>query len=480
MNPALRLCRRWMGLCLLIGMAAPLGASTYYVDASAANDSGNGTIAQPKKFIHSGAALMSSLGGDTLLIAPGTYAGSSNAIDGLVAGKAGAWNVIKAQTDGSVTITAALDLPLGDHYLQFEGLTWDYADQKTVHGRYVKLLRCAFRGGSPTGNSVGLAIGTNDATPGAQYVLVEDAYSYGPGGRYNVLVYNADKIVLRRVVARHEDGWSDVQGNPQANVSLYNATDVVTENLLLLDSHPSGYYEAALYHPSNGPAGFHIRDLGAIILNIGGNGVGWDGGTPASADQLEDAIVWNTSYAVSTNGSAHAGTMNHLTVWQSSLAGINDWNSGGNFSVTNSLLWSIGGSNFSSVNHSNNVCFSPACSGETSLNPPLSGLKYLPRIEAGSALSTAGASGGRVGADVTRRIGVSGTLYGEAGYDTLTNEALWPWPNEAAIKQAMCANAGVTTGFCAAPTLTRYVWEMLGNPIPAEIYGDVIFANGFQ
>lgn len=468
--------RRSVAITILLAAAAAAQGATYYVDVNAPNDSGSGAIGQPKKHIRSGAALMSTLGGDTVVVAAGTYAGANNAIDGLVRGQPGAWNTVKAATDGSVVITAPLDIPLGDHYLQFEGLKWDYADQKSIQGRYVKLLRCAFKGGAASGNSVGLAIGTNDATPGAQYILVEDAYAYGAGGRYNVLVYNADKVILRRVVARHQDGWSDTVGNPQANVSLYNSTDVVTENLLLLDSHPTGYYEAALYHPSNGPAGSNIRDLGAIILNIGGNGVGWDGGTPSAGNRLEDGIVWNTSYAASSNGSAHGGTMDRLTVGQNSQGGINDYNGGGNFTLTHSLMWQATSGNLQAITHSNNVCFNPACSGEASLNPATSGLLYLPRIEAGSALAAAG-----VGANVTKRIGVSGTLYGEPGYDQLTAENLWPWPNEAAIKTAMCTDAGVSTGFCAAPTLTRYVWEMLGNPIPPEIYAaQVLFANGFE
>ena len=31
-------------------------------------------------------------------------------------------------------------------------------------------------------------------------------------------------------------------------------------------------------------------------------------------------------------------------------------------------------------------------------------------------------------------IGVSGTLHGEPGYDQVTNDDLWPWPEEARIK----------------------------------------------
>ena len=35
------------------------------------------------------------------------------------------WNVIKAEFDGQVVITAALSIPAGDWYTQLEGLKWD-------------------------------------------------------------------------------------------------------------------------------------------------------------------------------------------------------------------------------------------------------------------------------------------------------------------------------------------------------------------
>ncbi|MFZ2650123.1 MAG: hypothetical protein WA210_08445, partial [Burkholderiaceae bacterium] len=195
---------------------------TYYVDANAADDSGNGSLSRPKKYIGSGAALMSSSGGDTLIVKAGTYSNPLDAIGKLVSGKAGAWNIIRAEVDGTVTITAPLNIPLGDHYLQFEGLKWEGPTEKGINGRFVKMLRCAFKDGPATGNTVVLGIGTSNATPGAQYILVEDSYVYGAGGRYKILVYNSDKVILRRIVARHQDGWSDTKGDPQAVVSLYN------------------------------------------------------------------------------------------------------------------------------------------------------------------------------------------------------------------------------------------------------------------
>ncbi len=93
--------------------------------------------------------------------------------------------------------------------------------------------------------------------------------------------------------------------------------------------------------------------------------------------------------------------------------------------------------------------------GDQSADPELA---YLPRIEAGSACSGAGEGGSDCGGSLRHRY--------ENG--ALTNDALWPWPNQARLQQEMCSAAGVTSGFCAAPSLTEYVWGYLGNPVPAS------------
>jgi hypothetical protein len=355
---------------------------------------------------------------------------------------------------------------LGDHYLQFEGLVWDSPTEKSINGRYVKVLRSGFKGGPPNNNTMTLSIGTNDATPGAQYVLVEDSYAYGPGGRYNVLVYNADKVVLRRMVVRHEDGWSDTKGDPQAAVSLYNSTNVLTQNLLIVDSGASGYFEAALYHPSNSRASSNIHNVGAMILNTRGTAVGWDDSNASSGNLLQDSIIWKASDAISINGAPHAGLINRVTIGNTS-AGINDWGYGGKFTIQNSLLWAVANNTFRGIAHSNNNCYSPSCSGEQSLNPTTSVL-WPTRVESGSVLSAAGLGGSQIGATVLKRLGASGTLWGEPGYDQTTTQSLWPWPNEAAIKKAMCTDMSITTGFCAKPSLTDYVWGMIGNTLPSS------------
>jgi hypothetical protein len=97
-------------------------------------------------------------------------------------------------------------------------------------------------------------------------------------------------------------------------------------------------------------------------------------------------------------------------------------------------------------------------------------------------LKTAGVSGTQIGAEIMYQHGVSGTLYGETGYDTLTSVPLWPWPNEALIKADFASYSGPgpsgVRGFATgtskdgtAQSLTKYIWEYLGNTIPSEIYG---------
>ena len=111
------------------------------------------------------------------------------------------------------------------------------------------------------------------------------------------------------------------------------------------------------------------------------------------------------------------------------------------------------------------------------------GLLYPLRLEEGSSLSVSGSDGGVVGPFIVKKIGRSGTLYGEEGWDEETDEALWPFPNEDKIKELMSETVdGVSGeyGFCTGTsidgtqqTLTKYIWEYLGNQIPDDVYGNV-------
>ncbi len=122
----------------------------------------------------------------------------------------------------------------------------------------------------------------------------------------------------------------------------------------------------------------------------------------------------------------------------------------------------------------------PAAGAHDMTSDLTAGLKYLPRVEAGSTLATASSSGGRLGADVRYMWGATGTLYGEAGYDSITTSCLWPFPNEDVIKAEMASYSGPgaagARGFATgtsldgtSQTLTKYIWEYLGNKIPTTL-----------
>jgi hypothetical protein len=153
----------------------------------------------------------------------------------------------------------------------------------------------------------------------------------------------------------------------------------------------------------------------------------------------------------------------------------------GSVSIANGLIFNHtaagdGNKNVTYTNTYNPNSYSGT--GVVHVNPLTSGLLYLPRIETGSALASYGTSGGQVGARILRRIGTSGTLYGEAGYNTETSDNLWPWPNEDRIKADFASVASVgARGFAtgaskdgSAQTLTKYIWEYLGNQIPSTVY----------
>ncbi len=467
-------------------MAPCAFGATYYVDASA-RSSGNGSQASPKKFLTSGILLMSAKGGDTLVLATGTYSGPQNSITRsttLRNGKAGvhsasdAYNVIRAAADGGVIVTGSLDLPLDSAYLQFEGIKWTSADQKNIVGHHLKFLRCAFKNGPPTGNSMSVAVGTNDQTPGAHDVLIEDSWVYGPGGRYKLLVFNSRNVVLRRVVVRHDGGWLFNGSDPTAGITIYNSADVELQNGMVIDSTLS--YPAwlgGIAHVQNNLANTlpnkGARVHGSIVLNVSDIGVSYEGNGSITDAQIFDTVIWKVARsALTLNGGSHAVTAARLTVGAVAVdTAINVFGGAQSaLDVQHSIVHQSANKAFTreqgTLTESGNNCFSNRggnCSGtgDTSMNPLTNGLSFLPRIEAGSALAMAGK-----GANITTRIGASGTLFGAIGFNTSTGEDLWPWPNQDRLKADFCED-GVVRGMCAsALSMTDYVWGFLGSASP--------------
>ncbi|HED35075.1 MAG TPA: hypothetical protein ENJ08_12830 [Gammaproteobacteria bacterium] len=476
-------------------------AATYYVSASASGDSGSGTLSSPKKYITSGLALMSSSGGDTLVVMPGTYADANDRIlsSSVPNGQPGAYNIIKAQTDGTVTIDASFNLSAvgaaQSSYLQFEGLKWRGPTGKSIVGHHIKILRCAFEGGPSSGNTTTFGIGTNNQTPGATDILIEDSWFYGEGGRYEMLIFNSDRVILRRVVARHDGGWCfnvcGGSGPPEAGVTVYNSKNILLQNVMVLDSNLIYQYWESTFYIINNTALLDNDNTvvdGALSINNRGVSFKFDGPKAVTNAVIQDSVSYGlgdgTGFGIALTGNPGSNsTLRNLTLMNAGT-GVLVGSSATTNDLTNSILegntraimdnsgpgsnWTHSFNNCS--NNNNNNCNS---TGETSYNARNNGLLYPVRIETGSTLDSAGINGATVGATILFKLGVSGSLYNDTGARTTTSESLWPWPSESRMKTDMCdeISTGVADrGWCASnKTLTQYIWELLGNTIPGSL-----------
>lgn len=227
----------------------------------------------------------------------------------------------------------------------------------------------------------------------------------------------------------------------------------------------------------------HARVLGCV------GGEPDVGGTVSPTIRISNAVAWRSGaggFNLARSGSSNL--LENLTVGGATGDGIRvaPELTGGtlrnavvvgvtrysiNSAYTPSFVDTFGGS------FNQTSCSTGCYTSDPRADGPTPSLQYLTRIEPGSFLSTRGFNGAALGATVTHRYGVSGTRFGDANYNTLTATPLWPWPNEARIKREMCATT--SRGFCSPGTrldgsnpitLTSYVWEALGNPLPAGIY----------
>ncbi|MBI4846008.1 MAG: fibronectin type III domain-containing protein [Candidatus Omnitrophica bacterium] len=454
-------------------------AATYYVDSSAANDSGNGSSANPKKYIYSGILLMSS--GDTLIIKDGIYSNNNDRIRGMPNGTSGNYTTIKAENDFGVILQglsvgtglaseqAAVNL-YNKSWVTIEGLIikdcqgsgiYTLSAIQVTDSDHCRLRKLGIKNGVHSGAEYGGAISTS----GTSYSLFEDIFICGMM-RYGINVGGGsgnEYNILRRVVAR----WDYcTTAQPRAAITVYGGglgtttcNEILLQNCIVLDGNNGGGstftggfsvpHETANVHRygcislNNRGYGFHSSEDGLSHDNTNTHCVVWD----------SDSGMWWRHLASGTSGAYNC------TFEGTGPAGSSDAGRGSVYqceAVDNIFI------NCSATNMT--------VSGNVTRNS--SDFSYVVRSPATGK-----------GATIEKKMGVTGTLYGEAGYNTLTNDNIWPWPYEDKIKELFSesnpppVNVSPQTndtarGFCASgQTLTKYIWEYLGNAIPAEIYG---------
>jgi hypothetical protein len=401
-------------------------------------------------------------------------------------------------------------LDVGTNYVNVDSFILDHANSQDssytaeVNGNFNKLTRTIVKRNGATDQYGGwFYVGGNDN-------LLEDTadvgsarYGYAMGGP----TASSQRNIVRRAVGRVDYSVStqpkaafNIYGNDDGN---HNVRDNVLQNAIAIDSRKGSNTSEATYggfylpkEPQNSIiqgsivlnveaeyAGFFIRELRALGFTMtdsvawGGYGTNSIAGVRANASDtgslvLERITVGGYATGYYNQDSAPIRSLrNSAFIGNTSRAGSNDYG------------WTTA---------TNNAFFpSSQAIGTNAVTATNATLKYIVRPEPGSVLIGAGTAGSDIGADITKQYGVTGTRYGEAGYDQKTNASLWPWPYEDVIKsvfaEANPAPTGATPntntparGFAAtgndafgkALTLTRYIWQFLGNKIPAEIYGD--------
>ena len=493
--------------------------ATYYVSPS-----GSGSTCSSGSRCVLATGLGKLAGGDTLILGDGTY---STQIKSPAGGSAGAYTVIKAENDGSAivqsTSTASRPLELGTSYVQIEGIKFvanisgsTNTDAANITGSYNKIFRSAFvvTPNSDTTNN------TSDVIIQGSYNLLEDCWAWG-GGRYKFLLYGGNDVnggknnILRRCVGRHDRDASTLGNGVFVN---YQGASNLFQNCIVVDSDQSSYY--GYWHGpfffEKGQKGSDVWIKDSIALHYSTLAVHDTSSMDYQGSMfthgyihISNTVAWDGGGGFETyyDYGGRLLSVDHSTFGSSNGSGGGDWSGwafyGGGAQnsqavATNNILYSwaggalgnVGGANDYNSFYANGTNRANSTTGAhdiTSINPLANSLKYLPRIETGSSLKGAGSGGSDVGATILYKRGTSGTLYGQSGYDTLTTEPLWPFPNEARIKADMSSYPsswpsgnlpnpvrGFTSGTSkdgSPQTLTKYIWEYLGNQIPANIYG---------
>ena len=373
--------------------------------------------------------------------------------------------------------------------------------------------------GEPNGRANVLISGT--------YILLEGIYVWG-NGRYRIQFTGAsDKCVVRRCVARidrHEGAF------PIGGFQSYCATNIVYQNNIIIDSDHKEFWTKFTWMQNlyGVPAtGCNAKPFGnifdrCIAINADMGLMQTDAQDNVTPTIWQDNIGWDLRLSRDhagtggVNGILHgvgASLTNQSTIGRVSTPGGSFFTSRSEDSyITNSLLKQIGWDNGASANqgalirtrtshfylqgNSISEFTGDKAEAQSINNSTIEGntwnnidIQYLLR----SPLQNGGDEK-RIGANVLTFKGKSGTFYGEPGYDTETNISMWPFPKEDVIKkhfsrysytgptrdgggiQTLYGNRGfadtnaVQLDGTSPVTLTSYIWEYLGNPIPNSIY----------
>lgn len=494
-----------IGIINLLNVANSYSA-TYYVNGTVISDTGDGSISNPKKYITSGVMLMS--GGDTLIIKNGTYRGASNYIGDYASpqvfppnGSSSAYTIIQAETVGGVIIDgeyigtpfSTVNHTANVNYIRIEGIHFrrggNCAGVFNIKGDYNKIIKCGFEDGQGPTDNAECAIAF--IAGGSSYSLVEDSWVWGKG-RYGFYTSSpsggTNHIIFRRVVVRLDDSpaaWMT------AGLRFYNGQYNAMQNCIVIDSHISDTAGEPTAITQGG--GSSVSEPGHIYSGVMAiNNPAMMGFVPEDGDRIgtvTNSVFWGNSNGIFTSSmfvNPYILTIDNIASGANTGYGVRNSSNytGLIVNLSNSIVASNGIA-FNDVNSVNNVDYygntnntanGSAITNSMTTNPFTSVYKYLPRVENGT-----------VGPSIMYQIGVSGTIYGEYGWNATTDIPLWPYYNETIwagkMKIYSATGPGGNRGFASINSLnplTDYVFGYLGNSVPpfnVKMFADNNYIN---
>ncbi len=477
--------------CLFIWLSFSLiqaaYAATYYVSPTGNNATGDGSSENPWQTPAFAITVM--YGGDELLLKDGTYRGISYQIKDPPSGAAQNYTVIKAENDFQAVLDTDWDAGslidiTSRQYIRIEGLIIKNSTRAVDLNNcsYIKIRKCGVKNGTRFNERYGnvIAVGDDQSFSFSHHILFEDVFVIG-NMRYGILIAKAYNCILRRCVFRSAGNSSSPQ-EPRSNLSFYGeangyggAHDNIVQNCIFIDSN-EGLIDTGA---NNVHGAYNNKYYGSIWLKTrelylaeGNDGAGGTG------NEAHNCVMWDASgganygHAISVNSGRNI-LVNQCTMGRADSYGINCWDGGSNKIVKNSYfidnLYHSGGLTLQTYNSYIGIDTFPSSEGNNNINPNL--LYICMSTDQGT-----GEAGIRRGATIGKKRGIDDTLYGQTGCNDLTDDSLWPFPFEETIRALAIETDNInntyssnkeTRGFAAeGTTLTKYIWEYLGNPMP--------------
>lgn len=351
-----------------------------------------------------------------------TYATAFGSLDG---GISSAYKRVVG-IDGVRVLTGTVSGTASNLYLVFKGLkflnTGNVSDTSGI--TYAKFIGCGWEGG-PAGG------GSGDVTHLAgDYQLHEGCWYITTGGRYGSLCYERTNSLYRRCVVRLDNWGSPADnGNPNAGIQIYSAVG------------PCGRIQCI--GVDGIPQRSNNETLGAFSVTS-------NTGAVTGAFDIECIAVDNQYHGLQVEGA------NNITWTGTNLVSVrNDYGFIENLKNGNTGPLTISGGEFSGNTNDGLAGFGSGNVTASNVNTTGNGGSNFNGVTSGSG-NTTSALDMNARLSAMKMIGVSGTLYGESGWNTTQAEDLFPFPYEEAIRADYATKS--TRGFCGGSyTLSSYL-----------------------